>query len=226
MTIIERVNKFRSDSHPEHDMELPHYDEQFISLDTYKAIFSETHSPEPLILDKVLSESICSNIISEYPGLEHFDRTYQGKLDLDLRNSEGAFLPEKYHEELFKIIANYVEPHFKVEMRKEFAFNPIINKYPEGSSGFTAHHDCVTEREIRNAVANNKRIFGGDYTMVIFLNTMNQNDGGEFILNDLDNKKIQPICGSLVSHRVDFIHSVNKIKKGERFSLVCRTRKK
>ncbi len=210
---ISRMEKFQ--------LPLPVLSSEYISPKIFNQIINNVPDKIPLVLDSFISEETCENIINEYDDGNAKRRTYQGEENIAYRDCKSVNLPNKYFYLFETFIIEYLTPYFGFQFDLNFKFVPQIYKYEKGP-GFKEHHDMVTEKEIANHQSNNTLVIGGDYTMTLFLNDMNADQGGQFQFCDFEEMKIQSRAGRIVAFRVDYIHKVLPINYGSRYSVVAR----
>jgi PKHD-type hydroxylase len=107
-----------------------------------------------------------------------------------------------------------------LDARLALSPSPMIYRYPAGV-GMVAHHDLVTPIERQRCAASGEPVLGGDFTTVLFLNSLSASDGGALSFPGTD-VRIAPRCGTLVVFRVDVIHEVERVVRGPRYTVVAR----
>lgn len=174
----------------------------------------------PLVIENYFSQRTCQSIINDFDKTESFERSYQGIVDKNVRNCRTARLNEDKYLNLRAFVDREMSNAFGVNFREGFSVPPLVNCYPIGV-GMKPHHDMVTEIEIERSKNNFQPVMGGDYTIIALLNSLTEQSGGEVNFPDLD---ITVPCrqGTLLAFRVDLVHQVLPVLKGDRYSLVAR----
>ena len=174
----------------------------------------------PFVKTGYVDESICNAIIARFHEADAFARSYQGVVDKKIRHCMSAPLNDCDFGVLENFIQQQMSPFLGCTFKAGFSVNPLVNAYPVGV-GMAPHHDMVTDIELKRAETNNQPVMGGDYTIILLLNDLPKNAGGEVHFPDYA-LKVPCIKGTCIAFRVDVVHEVLSIVKGVRYSVVAR----
>jgi len=176
----------------------------------------------PLIVKDLLSHDECRSLIDYFEKSVALPRSYQGIVDLSIRNCTYVVVSNEVAEKLHNLVTPFIVEQFGLGAELILSSAPLIYKYPVGV-GMLPHHDMVTAQELERSGLNGQPVLGGDYTAVIFLNTMSCEEGGRLNFVDLDSKfNIVPQAGTCVLFSVNNVHEVTPIIKGPRYTLILR----
>jgi PKHD-type hydroxylase len=180
------------------------------------------HMRGPLVIEDVLSEQLCDDLLHSFRSSEAQPRSYQGVVDQSLRNCAFAEVPGDLADMVLKLVAHHVDGYFGIESAPITSQPQLIYRYGEGV-GFVTHHDEVTKVERERAEHNGQPVIGGDLTTVLSLNGPDEYTGGALYFEQPP-LELRPPKGTLVAFPAtrDFMHGVNPIERGERFSLLAR----
>lgn len=172
----------------------------------------------PALFRQVLPASLCQRLRRYLDRSEVKPRSYQGVVDLKLRQCNFALCPGAMSLE---IVFNIRQSLGDVPVLLESGPS-IIYCYPVGV-GFVAHHDGVTRIEIERSKSNGQPVLAGDYTTVVGLNGCHEYGGGSLVFPDFQ-RKFDLQLGDMVVFPAtpEYIHEVAPVTNGKRYSLVTR----
>jgi PKHD-type hydroxylase len=199
----------------------PTSDQNYISKDIYLEILKKEPKPLPLIMNNFARSRYCEDIIQYFDSKTSLDRSIQGVVNKMKRDCKYVLLPEKFFEPIKSFIENCMNSHFGYEIDSNFSAIPMIYKYEKGV-GMEYHHDIVTQNEIERGKISGQPIVGGDFTIVLFLNSLSEEQGGRLQFIDFEDYTFIPKTGSIIAFRVDLIHGVSPIIYGNRYTVVSR----
>ncbi len=181
----------------------------------------EENKPLPLIIENYVSPDECRILVDFFEKNDYFRRSYQGVVDATVRDCFSLKLDAKYYSLLRKFIDGEMSDYYNLRFCHKFSTEPLINRYGKGV-GMLPHHDMVTDIEIERALTNKQPVMGGDYTVVLLLNNLDDECGGDLCFLNFMELNLPPRSGTIVGFRVDLVHQVKPILCGYRYSLVSR----
>lgn len=176
----------------------------------------------PLVVENVLPEQLCDDLLSHFRSAEARPRSYQGVVDQSQRNCAYVEVPDELADVILKLVADHVDDYFGIESAPIDGQPQLIYRYGIGV-GFVTHHDEVTDVELKRAEHNGQPVIGGNLTTLLFLNNPGEYEGGALHFEQPP-LELRPPRGTLVAFPAtrDFMHGVTPIECGERFSLLAR----
>ena len=180
----------------------------------------------PMLIESFVPINLCEQIIKAYKQGQPKSRSYQGIVDLKVRNSTFVPLPTRFISIFSDSIRLVMEEYFGLPIDDNIESTPLIYGYPVGI-GFILHHDLVTQIERERGLYNGQPVIGGDFSVVLFVNDPIEYLGGELYFPN-HNCEFKPPRGSVVAFPAteDFVHGVRPILSGIRFSVLCRMNRK
>jgi PKHD-type hydroxylase len=143
-------------------------------------------------------------------------------VDPALRGCEFVRLYWRAIPELTAFASERLGPTYGLRIRASLGAPVMLYRYGLGV-GFLPHHDEVTAEELRRAETNGQPVMGGDLTIVVFLNSLDEYTGGELFFPELG-LSFKPDVGAGVVFPAtrSFVHGVAPITQGARFTCVAR----
>lgn len=180
------------------------------------------HRRGPVVVENVLSDELCDELLRHFKSNEERPRSYQGIVDESQRKCSFVDVSDTLADLVTEAVNPHVYGFFGVESRPMPGQSQLIYRYGQGI-GFVTHHDEVTDIERRRAKDNGQPVIGGDLTTVLFLNHPDEYGGGSLYFES-PAVELRPQRGALVAFPAtrDFMHGVRKIERGERYTLLAR----
>src|SRR6266576_1184791 len=180
------------------------------------------HERGPYVVDKVMPDGICKDLLRYFRASPPRPRSYQGIVDLSKRHCDYVEVPSPENVLIDEIVANQVNELFNVRSQTLMNQPLLIYRYSKGV-GFVTHHDEVTDIELERSVHNGQPVLGGDITTVVLLNHPDEYVGGALCF-EKPAVELRPSRGTLVAFPAtrEFMHSVEPIEEGERYNLLGR----
>jgi PKHD-type hydroxylase len=180
------------------------------------------HERGPYVVEKVVPDEICGDLLDYFRASPSRPRSYQGNVDLSKRHCDYVEVASPENVLIHEILANQVNELFNVRSQTLTDQPLLIYRYSKGV-GFVTHHDEVTDIELERSAYNRQPVLGGDITTVLFLNHPDEYAGGALCF-EKPGLELRPSKGTLVAFPAtrEFMHSVQRIEEGERYTLLGR----
>lgn len=177
-----------------------------------------------LVLEKHVAQPVCVDILTSFHTRGGQPRSYQGRVDPTLRQTDYVALEKQFYELFENFAMGPLVAHFGTPVQLPLSPMPLIYRYSQGV-GFCLHHDEVTETERQHSPEIGQPIVEGDYTIVLFLSEPNSYKGGALVFPDYD-LHLRPPQGTFVAFPAtkEYMHEVTPITSGDRFTVVARVR--